>query len=103
MLSRYSTSLRDDLNRTLVKTIFEFGIVNVPTVAAEITKRHTVENLTLEDAERLVLGCAQLYSAPVEFDRNSCSWQSRKPVAADNGGLLIDIVQNDFGSAAHER
>jgi len=100
MLSQYSSSLRDDLNRTLVETIFEYGIVNVPAVAAQISKRYVAENLTLEDAERLVLGCARLYSAPIEFDRNSWSCQSRKPVAADNGGLLIDIVQYDFGNAA---
>jgi hypothetical protein len=100
MLAHYSRSLRDDLNRTLVRTIFECGIVNVPHVAAQIRNRHRAENLTLEDAERLVLGCAQLYSAPIEFDRSGCSWQSRKPVAADNGGLLIDIVQYDFGNAA---
>lgn len=100
MLSRYSSSLRDDLNRTLVKTIFECGIVNVPAVAAQFSKRHKAENLTLEDAERLVLGCAQLHSAPIEFDRRAFPWQSRKPVAADNCGLLIEIVQIDFANGA---
>ena len=100
MLAHYSSSLRDDLNRTLVKTIFECGIVNVPKVAGEMSKRHKAENLTVEDAERLVLGCAQLYSAPVEFDRMAPSWQSRGPIAADNAGLLIDIVQYDFVNAA---
>jgi len=94
----YPVEIRDDLNYTLVKTIYEFGIVNVPVLAAQLVRRH--DDLALIDAERLVLGFAQLYCAPIEFDRSGCDWRSRQPVARDNDGLLLDFVQGDFGQAA---
>ncbi|QKD02702.1 hypothetical protein [Mesorhizobium loti] len=94
----YPIELRDDLNYTLVKTIYEYGIVNVPVLAAQLTGRH--DNLSLADAERLVLGFAQLYGAPIVFDRSGCDWRLKEPVGRDNDGLLLDIVQNEFGRAA---
>lgn len=94
----YAIELRDDLNHTLVKTIYEYGIVNVPVLAARLAARHG--GLSLADAERLVLGFAQLYSAPLEFDRSGCDWRSRAPVGQDNNGLLLEIVQNEYGRAA---
>ena len=90
--------LRDDLNYTLVKTIYEYGIVNVPVVAAQLVVRHN--DLPLADAERLVLGFAEFYSAPIVFDRSGCDWRMREPVGRDNDGLLLDIVQSEFGRAA---
>ncbi|UVK46420.1 hypothetical protein BPNPMPFG_002064 [Mesorhizobium sp. AR07] len=90
--------LRDDLNHTLVKTIYEFGIVNVPVLAAQLIGRRS--DLSLVDAERLVLGFAEFYSAPIEFDRSGCDWRLRKPVGRNNDGLLLDIVENEFGRAA---
>jgi hypothetical protein len=90
--------LRDDLNHTLVKTIYEFGIVNVPVLAAQMVVRH--DDLSLSDAERLVLGFAEFYSAPIEFDRSACDWRLREPVGGDNDGLLLEIVENEFGRAA---
>lgn len=97
-MHNYPIELRDDLNRTLIETIYHFGIVNVPVLAARLAGRHG--DLSLADAERLVLGFAQLYSAPIEFDRSACDWRSREPVGADNNGLLLDIVENEFGRAA---
>jgi hypothetical protein len=97
-MHEYAIELRDDLNRTLVKTIYEYGIVNVPVLAAQLAGRHG--DLSLADAERLVLGFAQLYSAPVEFDRSGCDWRSRAPVGQGNNGLLLEIVENAFSRAA---
>ena len=94
----YPIELRDDLNYTLVKTIYEYGIVNVPVLADQLASRHG--NLTVVDAERLVLGFAQLYCAPIVFDRSGCDWRLKEPVGPDNDGLLLDIVQNEFGRAA---
>jgi hypothetical protein len=97
-MHNHPVELRDDLNYTLVKTIYEFGIVNVPVLAAQLADRH--RDLSFADAERLVLGFAQLYSAPVVFDRSGCDWRLKEPVGWDNDGLLLDIVQNEFGRAA---
>jgi hypothetical protein len=94
----YPADLRDDLNHILVKAIYDFGIVNVPVLAAQLTGRHG--DLSLADAERLVLGFAEFYCAPIEFDRSGCDWRSRKPVGRDNDGLILEIVQNEFGRAA---
>jgi len=96
-MHNYPIELRDDLNRTLIKTIYDFGIVNVPVLAARLAGRHS--DLSLVDAERLVLGFAQLYSAPIEFDRLARDWRSREPVGPDNNGLLLDIVENGFARA----
>ncbi|MBB6412461.1 hypothetical protein [Mesorhizobium sangaii] len=97
-MNNHSIELRDDLNHTLVKTIYEFGIVNIPVLAAQVAGRHS--DLSLADAERLVLGFAEFYSAPIEFDRSGCDWRTREPVGRDNDGLLLEIVQNEFGRAA---
>jgi hypothetical protein len=94
----YPVELRDDLNYTLVKTIYEYGIVNIPVLAAQLVGRHG--DLSLADAERLVLGFAEFYSAPIEFDRSGCDWSMREPVNRDNDGLLLEIVENEFGRAA---
>ena len=91
----YSTSLRDDLNRTVIDVIRQYGIINVPVVADLVRGRHTDEALTVLNAEHLVLGFAALYCAPIEFDRTGCTWRMRSPVAADNGGLLLDIIDED--------
>ena len=97
-MHNYPIELRDDLNRMLIRTIYDLGIVNVPVLAAGLASRHC--DLSLADAERLVLGFAQLYAAPIEFDRSARDWRSREPVGADNNGLLLDIVENGFGRAA---
>ena len=97
-MHNYPVELRDDLNRTLIKTIYDLGIVNVPVLADGLAARH--RDLSIADAERLVLGFAQFYAAPIEFDRSACDWRSRAPVGADNNGLLLDIVENEFGRAA---
>jgi hypothetical protein len=94
----YPVELRDDLNYTLVKTIYEYGIVNIPVLAAQLVGRHG--DLSLADAERLALGFAEFYSAPIEFDRSGCDWSMREPVDQDNDGLLLEIVENEFGRAA---
>lgn len=90
---QYSTSLRDDLNQTVVAVIRKYGIVNVPVVADTIRSRHSEEGLTAFDAEHVVLGFAALYCAPIEFDRAGCAWRKRPPVSAQNGGLILDFVE----------
>jgi hypothetical protein len=97
-MHNYPIELRDDLNYTLVKTIYEYGIVNIPVLAGQLASRHG--ELSLADAERLVLGFAQLYCSPIEFDRSGCDWRARKPVDRDNDGLLLEIVHSEFGRAA---
>lgn len=97
-MNNYPIELRDDLNHTLVKTIYEFGIVNIPVLAAQLVDRHV--DLSLADAERLVLGFAAFYCAPIEFDRSGHDWRRREPVGPDNDGLLLEFVENEFGHAA---
>ena len=92
---QYSTSLRDDLNQTVVDVIRKYGIVNVPVVAERICARQPDEQLTILDAEHLVLGFAALYCAPIEFDRSGCAWRKRAPVSAANGGLILEFVEED--------
>lgn len=84
----YSSSLCEDANRSVLRAISEIGIVNIPVTAAEILARHQSEALSPRDAERLVLGFAELHSAAIEFDRT--------PSDTYAGGLLIEIVQGDF-------
>ncbi|MFA6155569.1 hypothetical protein [Mesorhizobium sp.] len=97
-MKNYPIELRDDLNHTLVKAIHDYGIINVPVLAAQITARH--DDLCTADAERLILGFAELYNAPLEFDRSACDWRTRAPVGRDNKGLLLEIVRSEFGRAA---
>ncbi|MBZ9676417.1 hypothetical protein [Mesorhizobium sp. ES1-1] len=97
-MNHYPIELRDDLNHTLVKAIHDFGIINVPVLAAQVAARH--RDLCASDAERLILGFAELYNAPLEFDRTGCDWHSRPPVGGGNKGLLLEIVQNEFSRAA---
>lgn len=73
-------------------------VMNTPFGNSITTAEH--DNLSLADAERLVLGFAQLYGAPIVFDRSGCDWRLKEPVGRDNDGLLLDIVQNEFGRAA---
>jgi hypothetical protein len=47
-----------------------------------------------------VLGFAEFYSAPIEFDRSGWDWSIREPVDRDNESLLLDIVENEFGRPA---
>jgi hypothetical protein len=97
---QYSTSLRDDLNQTVVDVIRKYGIVNVPVVAERIRARQPDEGLTVLDAEHLVLGFAALYCAPIEFDRTGCAWRKRTPVSAENGGLILEFVEDDLAALA---
>lgn len=97
-MNNYPIELRDDLNYSLVKAIHDYGIINVPVLAAQIAARHG--DLCAADAERLILGFAELYNAPLEFDRSACDWQTRAPVGQNNNGLLLEIVQNEFGRVA---
>ena len=86
----YSSSLCEDANRSVLRSISKTGIVNISVTAAEILGRHQCEKLSPHDAERLVLGLAELHSAAIEFDRTP----SDKTIYA--GGLLIEIVEGDF-------
>lgn len=97
-MKNHPIELRDDLNYTLVKAIHDFGIINVPVLAAKIAARH--DDLCAADAERLIIGLAELYNAPLEFDRSGCDWRTRAPVGRANNGLLLEIVHSEFGRTA---
>jgi hypothetical protein len=97
-MNNYPIELREDLNSTLVKVIYVYGIVNIPVLAMQLVARH--DGLSLADAERLVLGFAELYAVPIEFDRSGCDWRRREPVGRRNNGLMLEIVQTEAGGAA---
>ena len=90
----YSSSLCEDANRSVLRSISKIGIVNIPVTAAEILGRHQCEALSQHDAERLVLGLAELHSAAIEFNRTPSD------EATYAGGLLIEIVQGDFDESS---
>jgi hypothetical protein len=97
-MNNYPVELRDDLNATLTKSIYLYGIVNIPVLAAQLVARHP--GLSLADAERLVLGFAEFHAAPIEFDRSGCDWRRRGPVGRPNNGLMLEIVHEETGLAA---
>lgn len=97
-MHNYPVELRDDVNHTLVKAIHEYGMINVPVLAVELAARH--DGLCCADAERLILGFAELYNAPIEFDRSARDWRRRPPVGRPNRGLLLEIVRDELGCAA---
>jgi len=84
-----STRLRDDVNSTVQKAFKTAGIVNISATAEQVRMRNLVENVALEDIERLVLQAAQLLGAAIEFD-------------ALNSGLVVlgnHLVEDDEESA----
>ena len=97
-MNNYPVELRDDLNYTLVKTIYEHGIVNVPVLAANWpTATATCRSLTPNG------WCLASHSS---IRHRSCSTvrkvtggSKKEPAGWDNDGLLLDIVQNEYGRA----
>jgi hypothetical protein len=83
-----ATALHDEIDRRVVLSIYEFGMVNIPVIAGKISKRYDVKNLV--DIEHLVLGYAQFYNAAIVFDRSPEALES--PVGDDNDGMLLQFV-----------
>jgi hypothetical protein len=89
-----TTSIRAEASRGVRQQICEFGIVNVPAVSEEIKRQHPAENIF--DIERLILGYAMWFGAPIVFDRSLID----PPVCIENAGLLIDFVPDDCEMSA---
>lgn len=64
----YSSKLKNDLWSTVRSAMTLGGTVNLAVIAEEVRKRNEIENVALEDVERLVLETAQMLGAIVEFD-----------------------------------
>ena len=84
-----ATALHEEIDRRVVLSIYEFGMVNIPVIAGKISKRHD-EVKNLFDIEHLVLGYAQFYNAAIVFDRSPEALES--PVGDDNDGMLLQFV-----------
>jgi hypothetical protein len=82
------TGLHDEIDRRVVFSIYEFGMVNIPFIAGQISKRHETKNVF--DIEHLVLGYAQFYNAAIVFDRSPEALES--PVGENNDGMLLQFV-----------
>jgi hypothetical protein len=63
----YSSTLMDDLWRTVRTAISSNGTVNISVLAEGVRKRNEAENIALEDIERLLLEVATHSGAAVEF------------------------------------
>jgi hypothetical protein len=81
-------ALHDEIDRRVVLSIYEFGIVNIPVIAGEISKHYKAEKVF--DIEHLVLGYAQFHNAAIVFDRSPEALVS--PVGDDNDGILLQFV-----------
>ena len=66
----FSTTLQDDLNRSVRLALTTKGIVNIPQLAEDIRQRNEDENVALEDIAAQLMVQAQIYSAAMEFDRS---------------------------------
>ena len=64
----YSSTVRADIWKTVQSAIASNGIFNMSVLAEEVRKRNEVENIALEDVERLVMEVATQMRAAVEFD-----------------------------------
>jgi hypothetical protein len=64
----YSTKLKEDVTKSVSTAVSTRGFVNLPAIAEEIRKRNEIENIALEDIERMVLEKALALGAVVEFD-----------------------------------
>jgi hypothetical protein len=63
----YSSTLLEDLWRTVRSAISSNGTVNISVLAEQVRKRNEAENIALEDIERLLLEVATHSGAAVEF------------------------------------
>ena len=64
----YSSTVRDDIRKTVGSAIASEGIVHLSVLAEEVRKRNEAENIALEDVERLVMEAARDLRAAVEFN-----------------------------------
>lgn len=68
MKRSFSDALQADIVDTVNTVLVEHGVLNIPVVAADISRRNEAENVAIEDIEYAVLHHGERISAMMEFD-----------------------------------